>query len=72
MVIARKPFEMLLDSDDGIELKVYRNIVEIRSSKIVNDNVRVRDHLLDKSPTSTRIPARSPPGEPGAFTGTAP
>jgi CheY-like chemotaxis protein len=48
LVIEKKPFDLLLSNDKDIQVKVYRNIIEILSSKIVNDNVRVRDHLLEK------------------------
>lgn len=48
LVVPGKPFEKLLDSDDQLKLQVYQNIIGILSGKIVNDNVRLRDHLLGR------------------------
>ncbi len=48
MVIARRPFEILLNQDVDLKVQVYFNVVEILFGKIVNDNVRVRDHLLER------------------------
>jgi len=48
LVIEKGPFDLLLRNDPDIQLKVLRNIIEILSGKIVNDNVRIRDHLLEK------------------------
>lgn len=48
LVIEKVPFDLLLRNDKDIQVKIYRNIIEILSGKIVNDNVRLRDHLLEK------------------------
>ncbi|MBT4501749.1 MAG: response regulator [Gemmatimonadetes bacterium] len=48
LIIEKGPFDLLLRTDPDIQLKVLRNIIEILSGKIVNDNVRIRDHLLEK------------------------
>jgi CRP/FNR family transcriptional regulator, cyclic AMP receptor protein len=48
LVIERAPFEYLLRSEAEIRMRIYQNIVEILSSKIVNDNTRARDYLLNR------------------------
>lgn len=48
LVIERGPFESMLRSDQTMRVHIYQNIVEILSSKIVNDNVRARDYMLDR------------------------
>jgi CheY-like chemotaxis protein len=48
LIIEKGPFDLLLRNDPDIQVKVLRNIIEILSGKIVNDNVRIRDHLLEK------------------------
>lgn len=48
LVIERSPFEYLLRSEAEMRMRVYQNIVEILSSKIVNDNSRARDYLLNR------------------------
>ena len=48
MVIEHGPFHNLLRHDDGFKLKIYQSVVEVLAEKIVNDNVRVRDHLLQR------------------------
>jgi CheY-like chemotaxis protein/CRP-like cAMP-binding protein len=46
MVMERRPFNALLSNDPGMKLKVYHSVVEVLAKKIINDNVRTRDHLL--------------------------
>ena len=48
LVIKRGPFELMLRNDVDARAQIYRNIIEILSGKIVNDNVRTRDYLLEK------------------------
>lgn len=48
LVIERGPFEQMLRSDQAMRVHIYHNIVEILSSKIVNDNVRARDYMLER------------------------
>ena len=48
LVIERRPFEMMLHADRAMCVRVYHNIVEILSGRIVNDNVRVRDYVLER------------------------
>lgn len=46
MVVERRPFNALMSNDLGMKLKIYHSVVEVLSKKIINDNVRTRDHLL--------------------------
>ena len=48
IMIQRVPFDLLLRSEPDLQTKVYRNIIDILCAKISGDNVRVRDHLLEK------------------------
>jgi CheY-like chemotaxis protein len=48
LVVKKGPFELMLRNDVEARAQIYRNIIEILSGKIVNDNVRTRDHLLEK------------------------
>ena len=48
LVIERGPFESMLRVDQAMRVNIYQNIVEVLSSKIVNDNVRARDYMLDR------------------------
>ena len=48
LVIKKGPFELMLRTDVDARAQIYRNIIEILSEKIVNDNVRMRDHLVEK------------------------
>ena len=55
MVIERRSFNALLKTDENMKLKVYHSVVEELSSKIVNDNVRTRDHLLQRVRSEEKI-----------------
>ena len=46
--IPKMQFDMLLQKDVDMQVKVYRNIIEILASKIISDNVRTRDYELEK------------------------
>jgi CheY-like chemotaxis protein len=48
LVVPRAPFEKLLDGNVELKIQIYHNIVGSLSDKIVNDNVRLRDHLLGR------------------------
>ena len=47
--ISKAPFDVLLQRDADMQLRIHRNIIEILSVKIVNDNVRTRDYELEKA-----------------------
>ena len=48
LVIQRVNFDVLLRHDRSLQTQFYQNVIGILSGKIVGDNVRVRDHLLEK------------------------
>ena len=47
LVLNKGQFEILLRNDPGVQARIYRNIIGILSDRIVNDNVRMRDHLVE-------------------------
>jgi CheY-like chemotaxis protein len=46
LTIQSPPFELLLRQNVGLQARIYRNIIDILSKKIINDNVRSRDHMV--------------------------
>ena len=48
LVLQRPAFDALLRRDRELQTKFYQNVIGILASKIVDDNVRVRDHLIEK------------------------
>ena len=47
--IPKISFDGLLRRDTDMQVRIYRNIIEILSVKILKDNVRTRDYELEKS-----------------------
>ena len=48
LVLQRRAFDALLRREPELQTKFYQNVIGILAGKIVGDNVRVRDHLLEK------------------------
>ena len=48
LAIGKKRFDQLLGNDSDIASRIYRNVIHILSDKLVNDNVRLRDHQIEK------------------------
>ena len=48
LVIERMPLEALLRAERALRMRIYQNVVEILSSKIINDNVRTRDYVAQR------------------------
>jgi CheY-like chemotaxis protein len=46
LAIRKGPFELAMRRDPPMQLKVYEHIINMLSGKIVNDNIRTRDHLI--------------------------
>tara|TARA_B100000686_G_C16179110_1_gene660072 strand:- start:26 stop:493 length:468 start_codon:yes stop_codon:yes gene_type:complete len=46
--IQRVNFDVLLRNDSDLQARFHQNVIGILSGKIVGDNVRVRDHLMEK------------------------
>ena len=55
LVIPRPQFDLLMRRDKDLQISIYRNVIEILFTKLTNDNVRMRDHLLDKVRRQTRV-----------------
>lgn len=55
LVVRRSAFEATLGSDATLAAHIYRNIVAILADKIVQDNVRTRDYLVEKVRQEGRI-----------------
>ena len=47
-VVPKTQLELLMQKDPDMQVKVFRNVIEILGSKILNDNIRTRDHTLEK------------------------
>ena len=45
----------MLRNHPGVQARVYRNIIGILSDRIVNDNVRVRAHLVEQVRFEKRV-----------------
>ena len=54
-VIKKKQFDMMLRDDRDTRIMVYRNIIDVLSGKLTNDNVRLRDHQLEKERCDGRM-----------------
>jgi CheY-like chemotaxis protein len=55
LVIKRTAFGSVLSADKAAEARIYRNIVDILADKIVQDNVRTHDYLVEKVRQEERI-----------------
>ena len=55
LVIKRVQLEQLLKSDTELLTRVYRSLIETLAQKIVNDNIRIRDHLVAKVNGERRV-----------------
>ena len=48
LVFHKKRFDLLLHDNQDLQVRIYRNIIEILSQKLVTDNIRMRDYLQEK------------------------
>ncbi len=55
LVIQRVNFDALLRYDRDLQTQFYQNVIGILSGKITGDNVRVRDHLMEKVDHQRRL-----------------
>ena len=55
LVIKKAQLELVMKADMDLQGKVYRSLIEILADKIVNDNVRIRDHLIEKVKQERRV-----------------
>ena len=58
LTIAKAQFDFMLRGDRDMQAVIYRNIIDILSSKIINDNVRTRDYLVEKVGFESRLQAQ--------------
>jgi len=54
-VIPKTRFDKMLRDDRDLRGIVYRNIIDVLSAKLINDNVRLRDYQQEKSRYEGRI-----------------
>ena len=55
LVLPKSAFDYLLNHDSAVQARIYRNVIEALADKIVNDNLRLRDHLQDMVQEEKRI-----------------
>ena len=55
LVVPKPKFDLMLRNNKDMQVTIYRNVIEILFTKLTNDNVRMRDHLLEKVRRETRI-----------------
>ena len=55
LLIQKAQFDFIMRSERDIRTKVYQNIIEILSDKLVKDNVRMRDHVAERNRYEARI-----------------
>ena len=54
-VVKKKSFDDMLSDDGDVRATVYKNIIDVLSEKLNNDNIRMRDHQLEKSEYESRL-----------------
>ncbi len=59
LVLQRAQFENLLRGDVAAQARIYRNIIGILSDRIVNDNTRMREHVVGQVQQEERIAEQS-------------
>lgn len=47
LVIQKSYFDHMLRNDLAMQAKVYRNIVDLLSTKLIHDNIRMRDYQVE-------------------------
>ena len=47
LALRKGPFELAMKREPKMQLKIYQHIIHLLSDKIVNDNVRTREHLIE-------------------------
>jgi len=55
LIVPKPPFDLLLQSDRELQARIYQNVTKILSSKLFKDNVRIRDHLVEKALFEKRL-----------------
>ena len=55
LILKRGQFEHLLRDNQDIQVVVYRNIIDILGGRLANDNIRMRDYVLEKTKFETQM-----------------
>lgn len=55
LVLPKAALDYLMRHDADVQSRIYRNVIEVLSDKIVNDNVRLRDHVQAKVREEKRV-----------------
>ena len=58
LTIAKAQFDFMVRGDRDMQATIYRNIIDILSTKIINDNMRTRDYLVEKVGFESRLQAQ--------------
>ncbi len=48
LIITKTAFDHAMHDDQDMQVAIYRNIIDILCTKLTNDNMRMRDYLLEK------------------------
>ena len=60
VLVIRKPhFEALMRAEENMKGKIYRNVIEILSEKLVGDNMRLRDYAVEKAHQDATVRAKN-------------
>ena len=54
-VVRKAAFDGMLSDDGDMRATVYKNIIDVLSVKLNNDNVRLRDHQLEKNDLEKQV-----------------
>lgn len=54
-VVKKRSFDAMLRNDGDMRATVYKNIIDVLSVKLNNDNVRLRDYQMEKSRYEARL-----------------
>ena len=54
-MVKKKSFDDMLSDDGDVRVTVYKNIIDVLSEKLNNDNIRMREHQLEKSEYESRL-----------------
>ena len=54
-IIQKASFDAALKEEPDMQVKVYRAIIDVLSGKLNNDNIRLRDHQMEKDRSQGRI-----------------
>jgi len=56
-VVKKRSFDNMMRDDSDMRATVYKNIIDVLSDKLNNDNVRLRDYQMEKTKFETRVQA---------------